>query len=276
MSSQFTYNGNVIEVEVVNENPQSEKDLKIGGALIQALSFENQIETQVDEDGNTWFKAKDITDNLGYKNSAQALKDNVISPDISGRYTSSSGQGRTVNFINESGLYSLIISSKLESAKKFRHWVTSEVLPSIGKTGSYSTNTPPLVMRTIGDVLARQHKAIQSTNKSIREQIGKPIDGSRMTRSATNISRMSNALAFGKHYDCEMRQILTEEESGHLYAIMKAFEAAHKKNPHLELVDIKAKVADVFEPMIITKEEIERRLKAKKELKELEQKKQLK
>ena len=270
--SQFTYNGNVIEVEVVNENPQREKDLKIGGALVQALSFENTIEQQVDENGVTWFKAKDICTSLGYdaNDINKHLQRHVEKADQMSRLDRSSGQGRNVKFINESGLYSLILGSTLESAKKFKHWVTSEVLPSIRKTGSYSTQQVPLVLRTINDALARQHKSTQATNKAVREQRGKDLVGEGMEHSRINISKMSNALAFGKHYSCEMRQILTEDEAIHLIMVMRLFESFHKSNPNLELTAIKKLVGAVTDPMmrIITKEEIERRLKVKKELEE--------
>jgi len=277
MSGQFTYKGNQIEVRAAIENPQSEKDLKVSGALIQSLSFDSRIETQVDENGETWFKAIDITSNLGYKNSPQALGDNVKLHDISTRYgLSKDGKNRKQQFINESGLYSLILSSKLPKAQEFKHWVTSEVLPSIRKTGSYSANQPRLVLRTIGDLLAKQHKSIQTTNKTVRQQIGKITEGFEMERSAINISRITNALAFGKHYSCGMRQILTEDESGYLHAVMKAFESAQKKNPNLSLIEIKEKVKELFDPMFISKEEIDRRLQVKGKLKESENKKQLK
>jgi prophage antirepressor-like protein len=153
--SQFTYNGNVIEVEVVNENPQNEKDLRIGGALIQALSFNNEIDTQTDEEGVTWFNGSQLTKNLGYKNASQSLGDNVNDKDISIRYTLTAGGRQKVKFINESGLYSLILSSTLESAKKFKHWVTSEVLPSIRKTGSYSV--PKAVALHPADEFTKYH-----------------------------------------------------------------------------------------------------------------------
>ena len=262
---EVEYKGKKINVELTNENPSSEKDIKISGALIPALELEGgTIETQIDENGVVWFKAKDITLSLGFNNSTQALNDNVMLPDISVRYTSSSGQRRKVNFINESGLYSLILSSKLPKAKEFKRWVTSEVLPQIARTGRYESKGQGwLVLRSIGDLLARQHKKIQATNKEVREQIGKPVEGDRMERSAINISKITNALAFGKHYNCEMRQILTEPESEHLHAVLKTFEAIQKKNPHLELVQIKEKVAAIFDPMFISKEEIERRLSLK-------------
>lgn len=89
-------------------------------------------------DDEPWFVGKDVTEILGYTNASKALADHVDSEDkLNNESLSSLGQ-RGGWLINESGLYSLILSSKLPTAKKFKHWVTSEVLPSIRKTGSYN------------------------------------------------------------------------------------------------------------------------------------------
>lgn len=89
-------------------------------------------------DTESWFVGKDVTEILGYTNASKALADHVDSEDkLNNESLSSLGQ-RGGWLINESGLYSLILSSKLPTAKKFKHWVTSEVLPSIRKTGSYN------------------------------------------------------------------------------------------------------------------------------------------
>ena len=90
-------------------------------------------------DDEPWMLAKDIADILGYTNTAKAIRDHVDDEDKLTERIVLSGQTRSVVFINESGLYSLVLSSKLPSAKKFKRWVTSEVLPAIRKTGSYST-----------------------------------------------------------------------------------------------------------------------------------------
>ena len=271
---QISYKGHSIKVESVNDSLRDERDVAVSGALIPALELEGgTIDTQVDENGVIWFKAKDICDSLKHSNPRKAIGDHVHPKDVTQRYALTKGGKQLVNFINESGVYSLILASELPQAKEFKHWITSEVLPAIRKTGSYSTNRPPLVFRSIGDALAKQHKSIQGTNRTIRQQIGKPIEGERMTRSAVNISKITNALAFGKHYNCEMRQILTEDEAGHLHAVLKAFEGAQKKYPNLSLVEIKEKVSALFDPMIITPEEIERRLEIKKSLIANEQKK---
>lgn len=90
-------------------------------------------------DGEPWFVGKDITNALGYANHSKALNDHVDSDDkLNNESLSSLGQ-RGGWLINESGLYSLILSSKLPSAKKFKHWVTSKILPSLRKYGAYFT-----------------------------------------------------------------------------------------------------------------------------------------
>ena len=88
-------------------------------------------------DGEPWFVGKDIAEALGYSNSRKALIDHVDNEDkgVTNRYTLGGTQNLTI--INESGLYSLIFGSKLDSAKKLKRWVTSEVLPAIRKSGHY-------------------------------------------------------------------------------------------------------------------------------------------
>lgn len=89
-------------------------------------------------DGEVWFIGKDIAEALGYANPKNAVPKYVDKEDKLSTQIEYAGQRRKVTLINESGLYALIFSSKLEKAKDFKHWVTSEVLPSIRKTGSYS------------------------------------------------------------------------------------------------------------------------------------------
>lgn len=102
--------------------------------------FENQefgsIRT-VTINGEPWFVGKDLAVALGYKDTSDALKKHVDSEDKLTRQFADSGQNREMYVINESGMYALIFGSKLESAKRFKHWVTSEVLPAIRKTGKY-------------------------------------------------------------------------------------------------------------------------------------------
>lgn len=91
-------------------------------------------------DGQPYFVGKDIAEILGYANPSKALADHVDNEDkLNNESLSSLGQ-RGGWLINESGLYSLILTSKMENAKKFKHWVTSEVLPAIRKHGIYATD----------------------------------------------------------------------------------------------------------------------------------------
>lgn len=92
-------------------------------------------------DGKEYFVGKDIADILGYANTRKAISDHVDSEDKLMERFVTSGQNRNMTLINESGLYSLIFSSKLPTAKKFKRWVTNEVLPSIRKHGMYIPNT---------------------------------------------------------------------------------------------------------------------------------------
>lgn len=101
----------------------------------------------VEINGEIWFVGKDVAMALGYTDTFGALKKHVDSEDKQNCQNSSFESPRGLTIINESGLYSLILSSKLESAKDFKHWVTKEVLPSIRKTGSYSAENVMLIDR---------------------------------------------------------------------------------------------------------------------------------
>ena len=91
-------------------------------------------------DGEPWFVGKDVAVILGYKDSVNALKSHVDAEDKTGWQITTPSRGvQQATIINESGMYSLILSSKLPSAKKFKRWVTAEVLPSLRKHGAYFT-----------------------------------------------------------------------------------------------------------------------------------------
>lgn len=131
-------------------------------------------------DDDPWFVGKDIAVALGYKDTVNALKAHVDEQDKAGwRITTQFGEKETT-IINESGLYSLIFSSKLESAQRFKHWVTHEVLPSIRKHGMYMTDNlletaianPDFVIGLIQNMKAEKEKsaALQMQNKQLCEK----------------------------------------------------------------------------------------------------------
>ncbi|MFJ6963483.1 MAG: phage antirepressor KilAC domain-containing protein [Limosilactobacillus fermentum] len=107
---------------------------------LQVFDFEGSNVRTVTINDEPYFVGKDVATILGYKRTADALKAHVDDEDKLTRQFTDSGQNREMKVINESGLYSLILSSKLPSAKKFKRWVTSEVLPAIRKHGAYMTN----------------------------------------------------------------------------------------------------------------------------------------
>lgn len=106
---------------------------------VQLFNFNgNQVRTVLVED-EPYFVGKDVATILGYERADNAIRKHVEPEDKLMHQISASGQKRNMTIINESGLYSLILSSKLPAAKEFKRWVTKEVLPSIRKNGAYLT-----------------------------------------------------------------------------------------------------------------------------------------
>lgn len=97
----------------------------------------------LDEAGNPLFRADDVCEILEFENPRTALANHVEPEDVLKQDTLTAGGVQAVNHINESGLYSLIFGSKKPAAKAFKHWVTSEVLPAIRKTGAYVAPSAP-------------------------------------------------------------------------------------------------------------------------------------
>ncbi len=106
--------------------------------LQQIFNYQDQEIRTVIQDGQPFFIGKDVADILGYSNPRKALIDHVDTEDKDGvTIRDAIGRQQTMTAINESGLYSLILSSKMPDAKKFKRWVTSEILPAIRQTGQY-------------------------------------------------------------------------------------------------------------------------------------------
>ena len=131
----------------------------------QLKIFENEEFGQVrtiNIDGEPWFVGKDVAKILGYKDTSDAMRRHVDDEDKLTRCFTDSGQKRGLYIINESGLYSVILSSKLPSAKRFKRWVTSEVLPVIRKTGSYEMDDYSPEMKAI---LMHDKKLVKIDNR---------------------------------------------------------------------------------------------------------------
>lgn len=117
----------------------------------------------VEQDGEPWFVGKDVAEVLGYSVARKAIYDHVDAEDKGAFQIGTPSGEQSMTIINESGLYSLILSSKLPNAKQFKHWVTSEVLPSIRRHGMYATEA------TVEQMIADPDVAIKLLEK-IKEE----------------------------------------------------------------------------------------------------------
>ena len=114
-------------------------------------------------DGEPWFVGKDVAMALGYERTDNAVRKHIDKDDKLMHQISASGQNRQMIIINESGLYALILGSKLPSAKNFKHWVTSEVLPAIRKHGVFAVdevlNNPDMLIKALTELKAEREKS---------------------------------------------------------------------------------------------------------------------
>ena len=143
---------------------------------LQLFAFEGSQVRALEIKNEPWFVGKDLTNILGYTNGPKAIKDHVDEEDKLSERIVMSGQHRQAFLVNESGLYSLILSSKMPNAKKFKHWVTSEVLPAIRKHGAYMTDEKAFDVVNNKDGLASllQQAADQLRQKDIQIEEMKP------------------------------------------------------------------------------------------------------
>lgn len=120
---------------------------------LQLFNFHNQQVRTVMIDNSPYFVGKDVATILGYSNTQRSVNQHVDADDRRGYQISTPSGTQEATVINESGLYSLILSSKMPQAKEFKHWVTSEVLPSIRKTGTFTVSQPRLKLPNYQEAL---------------------------------------------------------------------------------------------------------------------------
>ena len=158
-----------------NKNNSSTSSSTSTASAPEVTVFKNPVHPEfgnlrtIEIDGEPWFVGKDVAAALGYTKERNALDKHVDKDDALKRgVTDSMGRTQQMTIINESGLYSLILSSKLPSAKEFKHWVTAEVLPSIRKNGAYIRNQENM---TPAEIVARgliaAQKIIEEREKEI-------------------------------------------------------------------------------------------------------------
>ena len=126
----------------------------------------------VEQHGEPWLVGKDVATVLGYKNPQEAIRNHVDEEDKGVSEIRTPGGTQRLPIINESGLYSLILSSKMPKAKEFKRWVTHEVLPAIRKTGAYSVSPYKPKASSVGEVI----KLVEVTRSMMEDQGCDPME----------------------------------------------------------------------------------------------------
>ena len=153
---------------------------------VQLFNFENHEVRSLLISNEPWFVGKDVADVLGYADTNQAIRKHVDNEDRLTRRFDGTGQSRDMTIINESGLYSLVLSSKLPSAKKFKRWVTSEVLPALRKTGQYQVKELS-GQELMAKALIEAQNVLAAKDKQIEEMKPKALFADAVATSHTSI-----------------------------------------------------------------------------------------
>ncbi|OUP77208.1 phage repressor protein [Erysipelatoclostridium sp. An173] len=163
-----------------------------------------------------WFVGKDVADILGYTNSRKAISDHVDDEDKGVTKCDTLGGKQDLTIINESGLYSLILSSKLPTAKKFKRWVTSEVLPAIRKTGSYQIPDNPMdALKLMFEAQTQTNDKVEHIQEDVKElKDNKLLNPGQYNYLGTQIRKRVRAIK-------EVRKLnLTTKQNSKLYSFI--------------------------------------------------------
>lgn len=212
-------------------------------------------------DGEPWFVGRDVAKALGYAKPEGAIRNNVDKDDtLSEGVTDSLGRKQDTLIVNESGLYSLIFGSKLESAKKFKRWVTSEVLPQLRKTGGYKV--PQTIPEQI-QLLAQGNVELNKRVDTLTDRIDKieldlpilPIEADRITAA---VQRKGLSILGGKNSPAYKDRTIRSNVYNKLHANLrwnfgvKSFKAIRRKQ-----CDKAIEVINRWDPPVFLAEEIE-------------------
>lgn len=158
---------------------------------LELLEFEKRPVTIIYSKGEPWWIGKQVAEILGYAKGANAIKSHVDREDKGVTKMMTPGGKQKVTIINESGLYSLILSSKLPRAKRFKHWVTSEVLPAIRKNGAYMTDAKAFdVIHSktgLADLLQQAADQLKQKDVQIEEMAPKALFADAVSTSKSTI-----------------------------------------------------------------------------------------
>lgn len=173
-------------------------------------------------DNEVYFVGKDVADALGYANPKNAVPQHVDDEDKLNTQIEYAGQRREVTVINESGLYALIFGSKLESAKRFKHWVTSEVLPSVRKTGSYQKQSIPDQIKTIAIGYTELEEKVDTVNEDLQNfKQDLPILGIEESRITAAVKKKGVQCLGGKESEAYQDKSLRGKVYADIYGQIK-------------------------------------------------------
>lgn len=163
-----------------------------------------EIRTVIIE-GEPWFVGKDVAEALGFTNSRDAIATHVFDDDKGVERIDTLGGKQNMVVINESGLYALVFGSRLESAKRFKHWVTSEVLPAIRKNGFYEMN----MSTEMKAILMIDQKQVKMEQRLDKLEFDIPLYGSEADELSRHVKRKGVSILGGKnseaYQDTEIR-----------------------------------------------------------------------
>lgn len=208
---------------------------------LKQFNFENnQVRTLLIND-EPWFVGKDVAEILGYSNPRDALSKHVDSEDKNSVAIHDGNKGNpNLTIINESGVYALVFRSKLQSAKKFKHWVTSEVLPTLRKTGSYAT--PQLTGEELmAKALIEAKSVLERQNKQIIEMKPKALFADTVAASDSSILVGQGAKLISQS-GCKMGQnrfFAWLRENGYLCSKGENYNMPTQKSREMDLIEIK-------------------------------------
>jgi prophage antirepressor-like protein len=163
--------------DIMQDNALTTRDFLFRGLPVRVI----------EQGGEVWFRAEDVCAALGYANPRQALSSHVDGDDAKKLKTITSQGPQSVNYINESGLYSLVLRSHRPEAKAFKRWVTHDVLPTLRKTGLFS----------IKDIVARVCATSEAPDTAFVYVIRSTASGMHKIGVTTNIEHRMASLRFG-------------------------------------------------------------------------------
>lgn len=211
-------------------------------------------------DNEPYFVGKDVAEALGYSNTRDALAKHVDVEDKADVAFHDGSQKRTVVGINESGLYALVFGSKLETAKKFKRWVTSEVLPTLRKTGSYEVHrkSPMQLLELEFEAIKEVDAKVDAVNRDLQDfKMDMPILGIEIDRITAAVHKRGVNVLNGKESNAYNDRSMRGKIYSDIYRELKRqFGVTTYKAIKRNQCDIAIQIIEAYEPPLILAEQI--------------------